>query len=109
MSQKPELEKEEKRKYATIAYPKNSLKDALRIAGAIRDHSAGKPYDRFDLAKALGYSPSSSTFRGLITASGRYGLTIGSYAAKELSLTELGRSIVYPSTPQEELDGLKRG
>jgi hypothetical protein len=108
MSEKTKLEKDEKRKYATTAYPKNSLMDALRIAQAIKDHSAGKPYDRLDLAKALGASPASSSFRTLITSSARYGLTIGSYMAKEIALTHLGNTIMYPKDPQEKADGLKK-
>lgn len=106
MSKQAESE-EDKRKRVMHAYPKNSLIDALRIAKAIRDHSAGKPYDLLDLAKVVGYSPASSGFRLLITSSGRYGLTGGSYAAKEIALTELGKSIMYPSSPREEADGLK--
>lgn len=102
------MKKRKKRKYASTAYPKNSLVDASRIAQAIRDHSAGKPYDRLDLAKALGYTPSSSIFRTLITSSSRYGLTTGSYAAREIALTDLGRSIMFPAGPPEEADGLKR-
>lgn len=108
MSEKTKSEKEEKRKYATTAYPKNSLIDALRIAQAIKDHSAGKPYDRLDLAKALDCSPASSGFRTLITSSGRYGLTTGSYNSKEIALTPLGTSIVYPKDAQEKADGLKK-
>jgi hypothetical protein len=108
MSEKTRSEKEEKRKYATTAYPKNSLIDALRIAQAIKDHSAGKPYDRLDLAKALGISPGSGAFRTLIASSTRYGLTTGSYTAKELALTPLGTTIMYPKGPEEKADGLKK-
>lgn len=108
MSERTKPEKEEKRKYATTAYPKNSLIDALRIAQAIKDHSAGKPYDRLDLAKALDASPASSAFRSLITSSSRYGLTTGSYNAKEIALTPLGTTIMYPKDPKEKADGLKK-
>jgi len=109
MSEKvDQVEKEEKRKYATTAYPKNSLMDALRIAQSIKDNSAGKPFDRLDLAKSLKYSPASSTFRMLITASSRYGLIVGNYNSKEISLTPLGRSIIYPQNPEEKADGLKK-
>lgn len=108
MSEKEVSEKDEKRKYATTAYPKYSLMDALRIAQSIKDNGAGKPFDRLDLAKSLNYSPASSGFRMLITASSRYGLTVGSYMAKEISLTPLGRSIMYPQNPEEKADGLKK-
>lgn len=101
-------EKEEKRKYATTAYPKNSLLDALRLAQSIKDNNAGKPYDLLDLAKSVGFSPASSGFRTLITSSARFGLTTGSYKAKQIAITPLGLTIVSPQGPQERADGLKK-
>jgi len=97
-----------RRKYASRLYPKNSLNDALKIAKAIKDHGAGKPYDRLDLAKALNCSPAGWIFRSLITSSHRYGLTTGSYKAKQIALTPLGASIMYPKDTQEQADGLKK-
>ena len=82
--------------------------DALQIANAIKEHNAGNPYDRLDLAKAVNKSPTSSEFRMLITASGQFGLTEGSYAAKSISLTPLGRSIVFPQSPSERAECLKK-
>ena len=76
--------------------------DALQIANAIKEQNAGNPYDRLDLAKALNRSPSSSEFRMLITASGQFGFTEGSYAASSISLTPLGRSMVFPQSPSEK-------
>lgn len=108
MSGRKESVKEKKRKYASKEYPKNSLLDALRVAEAIKDNSAGKPYDRLDLAKSLGHSPGSSSFRSLITSSSRYGLTTGTYNARQIALTSLGSSIMYPKEPQEKADGLKK-
>jgi hypothetical protein len=107
MSEKIESDKE-KRKYATTAYPKNSLMDALRIAQSIKDNNAGKPYDLLDLATSVKYSPASSGFRTLITSSARYGLTAGSYKAKQIALTPLGLTIVSPQNSQERADGLKK-
>jgi hypothetical protein len=108
MSEKSKSEKEEKRKYATRDYPKNSLMDALRLAQSIKTNNAGKPYDLLDLAKSLDASPASSGFRSLITSSARYGLTSGSYSAKQIAITPLSLSIVSPQTPQERGDGLKK-
>ncbi|MFA5364861.1 MAG: hypothetical protein WC325_06740 [Candidatus Bathyarchaeia archaeon] len=88
-------------------YPRRSLLDSLKIAQAIKEHSAGNPYDRLDLAKALNTTPSSSSFRTLISASGQFGLTEGSYAAKNISLAPLGKSIVFPQSEQEKIDGIK--
>jgi predicted nucleotide-binding protein len=86
---------------ATQAYPKNSLMDSLKVAQAIKDDNAGKPFNRLTLAKSLNYSPSSYSFRMLITSSSKFGLTTGSYAAEKIELTELGTSIVMPRNESE--------
>lgn len=86
---------------ATQAYPKNSLIDSVRVAQAIKEDNAGKPFNRLTLAKSLNYSPSSSGFRILITSAARFGLTTGSYAAERIELTELGKSIVMPKDETE--------
>ncbi len=80
---------------------------SLQIAKAINDNNAGKPFNRLSLAEALGLSPSNSKFRMLITASSKFGLTKGSYVAKEISLTPLGISILKPKTNEEKNIGLK--
>jgi hypothetical protein len=99
---------EKTRKTRTKAvYPIRSLMDSLRIANAIKDHSAGNPYDRIDLAKALNTSPSTREFMTLITSSSQFGLTVGSYVAQKISLTDLGRSIVYPENAEERNSSLK--
>jgi hypothetical protein len=101
----------ENRKKA-VTFPKNTLKEALRLARAIQDNNAGEPYNRLDLAQAVEYSPDSSFFRTLIVSSGRYGLTEGGYQADKISLTPLGSSIVAPTSDEERnkglLDALKR-
>jgi len=109
MSEETTTEKEKrKRRYPTTVYPKISLMETLKIAQAIKDHSAGKPYDRLDLAKTIGFSPASSKFRMMISSSNRYGLTKGNYNAKQIALTPLGTSIVSPKDSHERADGLKK-
>jgi hypothetical protein len=106
----PEETSEDKKRKTreSPTYPKRSLVDALQIANAIKEHNAGNPYDRLDLAKSVNRSPSASQFRMLITASGQFGLTEGSYAASSISLTPLGRSIVFPQSPSERADNLRK-
>lgn len=104
-SKKPETDAE-KRRRASSAYPKNSLKEAVELAQAIQDNNAGKPYNRLDLASALGKSPESSGYRTLITSSNRYGLVIGGYQADAIELTDTGRSIVAPRTESEKNEAL---
>jgi hypothetical protein len=60
------------------------------------------------LAKALNRSPTSGDFWKLITASGQFGLTEGSYAASSISLTPLGRSIVFPQSPSERAESIRK-
>lgn len=91
---------------ATTRYPKVSLVDALRLAESIRDNNAGQPYNRIDLAASIDLSPESSVLRTLITASTKYGLTEGSYAAERVGLTELGTRIVSPTSDEEKAAAL---
>jgi mRNA-degrading endonuclease HigB of HigAB toxin-antitoxin module len=84
-----------------------TLVNALDVAKAIQNYNAGKPYARLDLAKALSKSPTSSGFQKIITASGQFGLTTGSFRAENISLTELGKSIVAPKNPDERGKGLR--
>lgn len=80
---------------------------SLRVAEAIRDQSGGEPYDPQDLATALSMTPGQRDFRRLIESSSDYGLTEGSWSAKEISLTERGRSIVMPKTSEEYQTALR--
>lgn len=92
----------EKRKKATSAYPKYTLKECIRIAQAIEDKNAGQPYSRLDIGIALDLAPEGSTFRTMITGSTKYGITEGGYQAEKLSLTALGTSIVTPMSEEEK-------
>lgn len=103
---KKSQEKKYRKPRATTLYPKYSLLDSLQIAVTIRDNNAGQPYNRIDLAASLGKTPSSSEFRNLITASGKFGITEGSYKAERISLTSIGQSIVSPMSDEEKSTGL---
>ncbi len=100
--------KAQRKPKATTLYPKFTLVEALRLAESIGDNNAGQPYNRVDLAASLDTSPDSSSFRTLITASSKYGLTEGGYQAERISLTDLGRSIVSPASDDERSQGLLR-
>ena len=106
MQEKSKVKK--RRKKTTTAFPKNTLKEALKIAESIQNNNAGKPYNRLDLARSLDYSPESSLFRTLITSSRRFGLTSGGYQADKISLTPLGVQIVAPKSDREKAEGLKK-
>lgn len=85
------------RKAGAIYFPRDPLHKVLLIAEAIWKNNAGNPFDILDVAKAVGQSPTSSTFVRQLASSYRYGLTEGSPSTKVISLTTLGSSIVAPT------------
>ena len=85
-------------------HPQTSLSSALRVAEAIAENNASRPMNRLLLADAMGYSPSGSGFRELITASAKFGLTEGSYAAETVSLTPLAVEATRPRNEAERIE-----
>ena len=100
--------KKKRKKRTSTKYPKFSLLKSLEIGKAIVDDNASQPYNRLSLAESLGLSPGSSKFRMLLTASSKFGLTIGSYNAPKISLTPLAESILKPKSEEEKENGLKK-
>jgi len=98
----------EKRKYAKWNFPRYSLEDTLRVAEAIQDKYNGNPTSPFNLAKALDMTTTSSSFRYITGSSLQYGLTKGGYKAKQISLTDLGKSIVKPRSEKERLISIRK-
>src|SRR5437667_6433221 len=80
-----------------IPFPRNPLKDALRIPLAIWKENGGEPFDPILLAKCLGTTIRSSVFMTLLTASERYGLTEGGVFAKKITMSDLAGAIVSPT------------
>ena len=92
------------RKAGAIMFPHHSLKEALRVPKSIWDDNAGNPFPIGDLAKKLGYSPTTGIFKDLIRSANRYGLVEGSWVqdvTKTIQLTSLGESIVAPTSDTE--------
>ncbi len=87
-------------------YPVQTLEEALAIAAAIHERNAGRPFERVLLARALGTTAKSSTFTQKLNASQSYGITEGGYADEEISLTQLGESIVAPRLGDERPEAL---
>lgn len=83
-------------------YPASSFTDALPLGDAIMKHAAGERVRRLTLLQKMNKSPDSGPTRMMITNSGKYGITSGSYAAEHLELTENGRTAVDPSKPPRE-------
>ena len=78
----------------TRPYPASSFKDALPLGEAIMKHAAGEKVRRLTLLQKMDKSPNSGPTKMMITNSGKYGITSGSYAAEYLELTEKGRLAV---------------
>lgn len=94
-------QKQKRRSKPLREYPGNTLEEALVIPKAIHKQNAGRPFNRLSLAQAIGRKPESSALRLLISSCGKYGLTEGSYIAKEISLTSMGKAIVAPRDTEE--------
>ena len=79
-------------------FPSLPLALALKVARGLWDHYAGKSAAPHNVALAIDVSPTSSAWRSLTGASIAYGLTEGGYGAGEITLTELGKRIVAPTS-----------
>jgi predicted nucleotide-binding protein len=88
--------------------PNVTLEQSLKIAQGIWDHYAGKGAAPHNVAMALDLSPTSGGWRNLCGASMAYGLTEGGYAANEITLTELGRRIVAPTSEDDDSKALQQ-
>ena len=72
-------------------YPSDSLEQVLTLGVGIVKYAGGDKIRRLTLMQKLERSPNSSAVRVLITNSGKYGVTTGSYKAEWLELTPDGR------------------
>jgi hypothetical protein len=91
-----------KRTRKTRPYPNASFEETLALGIAIHEHASGGPVRRLTLLEKMGRSPTSSATRDLITNSGKYGITEGSYKAESLSLTAQGGIASDPSKSEAE-------
>jgi hypothetical protein len=83
-------------------FPQNTLEEAMAIPQAIKEKNNGKPLDPESVAKACGTSQKSPKFFYLAASSRDYGLTTGSRDTETISLTDLGNSIVYPESAEQQ-------
>jgi hypothetical protein len=84
------------------SFPAVPFEDALILANAIQKMAGGAKVRRLTLFDELGKSPESGPSRQLITNSGRYGLTTGSYKAEWIELTSLGATSTNPDAAARE-------
>lgn len=90
-------------------FPKNTLEDAIRVSKAIEDKNAGNPMPSHQVALAVGFRQSNDwRYLDLLRSANQYGLVNGSGATAAISLTDLGRDVVAPSSPNQRVDALVR-
>ncbi|RYZ76415.1 MAG: hypothetical protein EOP06_31345, partial [Proteobacteria bacterium] len=85
---------EKKRTRKTRPYPASSFQDALPLAEAIMKYASGEKVRRLTLLQQMNKSPTSGATKMMITNSGKYDLTTGSYSAEYLELTPDGKITV---------------
>lgn len=89
------------RRAGGFVFPRQPLRQALRLSETVWKENAGEPFIRITLAKVLDMSPASKKFRALIFASSRYGLTTGTHHSDKIGLSEVGRDIVSNTSTEE--------
>lgn len=89
-------------------FPRVTLEEALRVPIAIKEKNAGNPYPSEDVAKALKLGPKGTQFFYISAGARDYGLTIGTRESQKISLTELGRAAVFPSSPLEAAEAKRK-
>lgn len=89
-------------KRITWSFPRVTLENALRVPTALKDKNAGNPWAPGEVAKAIGMGK-STTFYYITAGSRDYNLTEGTRDATKISLTALGKRVLYPRSPEEEI------
>jgi hypothetical protein len=85
-------------------YPMVAYQQATVIGDAIHRYASGESIRRLTLLEKLSLSETSSSTRQLITNSGKYGITVGSFNAEWIELTPLGKVVCDPDAkPTEKL------
>lgn len=72
------------------------------IAQKIKDLNGGEPWTPAQIAEAIGMGARSPDFYYVTAASRDYGLTTGTRETTTISLTDLGKEIVYAPSPEIE-------
>jgi hypothetical protein len=84
-------------------YPRVPLEKAVAVAKAIKEKNGGNPWPAAEIAAVLSVSPKSGAFIYYLLSSKKFGLTEGTSSKGQVSLTGLGRQLVYSGNEEEEL------
>jgi hypothetical protein len=92
------VQKKKRARLSQSDVPAFTLAEAMRIPEALRDDWAKKSAPPLDLAASLGMTPLSSQFRMLTGAAVAYGLTAGAAQSTIITVSDLGRRCVAPTS-----------
>jgi hypothetical protein len=84
-------------------YPRIALEKVVAVARAIKEKNGGNPWQAAQVAAVLGVSPKGVAFTYHLLSSKKFGLTEGTNSDGQVTLTDLGRELVYSGSPEEEL------
>jgi hypothetical protein len=104
-NQAPAKKKTDQSKKPKREFPHQPIEESRKIADAIKQYNAGNPWAPKDIASALEMG-GGNNFYYLTAASRDYGITIGTREAEKIEISDLGKRLVYPKTPQEEADAV---
>lgn len=88
-------------------FPADTLENAIKIPRVIKDFNGGNPWPPTEVATALSTKYATNPFYYLTASARDYGLTIGTRETAQIELTDLGRHIVYATSPDSERDAIK--
>jgi hypothetical protein len=87
-------------------FPRYSIEDSRKIPEALKQFNAGNPWGPKEIATA-GKLGMGDPFFYLTAGSRDYGFTLGTREAEKIELTDLGRKLVYPKSPEEESEAIQ--
>lgn len=105
-SEQPKKPKAASSSKAKRTFPHVSIEECRKIADTIKQYNAGNPWAPKDIATTLVMGMSNNFF--YLTAGSRdYKLTLGTRDSEKIELSDLGRRMVYPKSPQEEAEAIQ--
>jgi len=84
-------------------FPRYPLEKAIEVAQKIKELNGGEPWSPQSIATAVNIAQRSSNFQSLISSARDFGLINGNDRSEQISLTDLGREIVYAPDAKTEL------
>jgi hypothetical protein len=84
-------------------YPRVALEKAVAIPRAIKEKNGGEPWPAEEIAGVLDISAKGVGFLYYLLSSQKFGLTEGAKPTGQVTLTALGRQLVYSGNAEEEL------